>query len=313
MKLDIKSNGLIRGNVLQFKSKVFVLLLLIIVASCNQKKVDSNDDVEFRDDLGRMVVCVKNPSRFLSLAPSITELLALFCDTATLVGRTHYCTTPLSLMNKPVVNNYPLDTEKVLWLKPDLVFSVEGMMTLEQANALEALGIPVYFQRYTSVEDILEKALVLARITGNGALGKLKIDSIRRELIVLSNKKTLSRPTVLTVLSSEPLFVCGKESYFSDILAYAGAENVLVSSLGNAYPMVSEEYILALNPEVIIAGNDVSLATIFFEQHPALKRTKAYKTGMYFSIDDDYISRPGPRVVDAVKALQSIFNNKKVL
>jgi iron complex transport system substrate-binding protein len=39
--------------------------------------------------------------------------------------------------HKPVVNNYPLDLEKLVLLRPDIVFTVEGITSVDDAQRLQ--------------------------------------------------------------------------------------------------------------------------------------------------------------------------------
>src|SRR6187402_3497638 len=102
------------------------LILLLFLWSCSgaeTKKVEEIDYLLLKDDLGREVKIKKNSHRFLPLASSVTEILYLIADTAEIVGRTQTCNYPLEVLSKPIVNNYPPDLEKILFLKPDLVIT----------------------------------------------------------------------------------------------------------------------------------------------------------------------------------------------
>ncbi len=252
----------------------------------------------------------KEAKRFLPLAPSVTEMLYLICDTSEIVGRTPNCNYPKEVFLKPVVNNYPPDLEKILYLKPDLVITKDGMLSLPQAAAIEKMGIPVYFQKYDSVYAIFRGIVELANITGHEEKGKKVIDSLLSLLEregdkydVITNKK------VLIFISKESYFVFGKDTYVSDILREAGAVNAVDSVYDNPYPVLTAEYILKIDPDIIIGGESVGIEKDFFELHKELKRTKAYKTKQYYTVNDDYLSRPGPRVVEAVKVLNRIVHN----
>jgi iron complex transport system substrate-binding protein len=288
----------------------FLLILLAGLLSCNEDKVNKEQRQDYTivtDDLGRKVKFKRESHRFLPLAPSVTEMLYLVCDTSEIIGRTPNCNFPAAVFSKPVVNNYPPDLEKILYLKPDLVITKDGMLSLAQAEAIEKMGIPVFFQKYDKVEDIFSGLEELSIITGHEKTGKLLVDSLRTLMQEMEDpSKTKKAKKVLMMISKESYFVFGKDTYASDIIRMAGAVNAVDSIYNNPYPVLSAEYILKVNPDVIIGGTPVGLEKDFFELHPELKRTNAYKTKQYFTVNDDYLSRPGPRVVEAVKVIRDL-------
>jgi iron complex transport system substrate-binding protein len=296
-----------------FKKKYrnhFYFLMLFIICSCTSRGVDKTIEyVTLTDDLGRTVKVKKEAKRFLPLAPSVTEMLYLICDTSEIVGRTPNCNYPEEVLLKPVVNNYPPDLEKILYLRPDLVITKDGMLSLPQAVAIEKTGIPVYFQKYDRIEDIFERIEDLGKITNHKEKGKKIADSLRKETekksFVSDSSKTKK---VLMLVSKESYFVFGKDTYASDIIKLAGGINAVDSVYNNPYPVLTAEYILKINPDIIIGGKSVGLKEDFFELHKELKRTNAYKNKQFYTVNDDYLSRPGPRVVEALKYIGYIVH-----
>ena len=289
--------------------QIFITIITtILLFSCGEKKVDKAEYVTLVDDLGREVKIKKESHRFLPLASSVTEILYLICDTAEIVGRTQTCNYPPEVLLKPVVNNYPPDLEKILFLKPDLVITKDGMLSLPQAAAIEKMGIPVYYQKYDKVNDIVNGLEKLAEITNHKEKGKKIADSLRTEIQKYSGIPDSSqKKKVLLLISKESYFVFGKDTYASDILRLSGGINAIDSIYENPYPVVSAEYILKVNPDIIMGGESVGLNKDFFELHKEMKQTKAYANHQYYTINDDYLSRPGPRVVEAIKLIQQII------
>jgi len=287
------------------------LIIIMQLVSCNTKKpTNLSEYITLTDDLGRSVKIKKNAHRFLPFASSVTEMLYLICDTSEIVGRTPTCDYPPEVYSKPIVNNYPPDLERILFLKPDLVITKDGMLPLQQAVAIEKMGIPVYYQKYDKVDDIFSGIEKLAEITNHKEYGKKVADALRMEMQKYSVvTDATNRKKVLLLISKESYFVFGKDTYASDIISLAGGINAVDSVYENPYPVVSAEYILKVNPDIIIGGESVSLQKGFFELHPEMKRTKAYKNKQYFTVSDDCLSRPGPRVVEAVKVIREIIKS----
>ncbi len=300
---------LIYSTKYRLKGFLIATLVTFFLVSCTPNPpIDKDDYSILTDDLGRQVKIKKDAHRFLSLAPSVTEMLYLICDTSEIVGRTPYCNFPSEVSLKPIVNNYPPDLEKIIFLNPDLVLTKDGMLSLPQAAAIEKMGIPVYFQKYDNVDDIFIGLEKLATITNHKDFGKKIADSLRAalsEIRLLSD--TVNPKKILMLISKESYFVFGKNTYASDILRLAGGINAVDSIYDNPYPIVSAEYILNVNPDIIIGGASIALEKDFFELHKELKRTNAYKNKHYYTVNDDYLSRPGPRVLEAVKVIQRLI------
>ena len=89
-----------------------------------------------RDCLGRVLQLPAHPRWVLALAPSMIEMLFAVADTVTIVARCPQDDYPAAVYRKPVVNNYPLDLEKLVLLHPDVVFTVEGITSVDDAQRL---------------------------------------------------------------------------------------------------------------------------------------------------------------------------------
>ncbi|WP_460880594.1 TroA family protein [Pontibacter rugosus] len=120
----------------------FILGLCLLVCSCQQKGAKVQEQLVLQDDLGRELKLNKKPERVFSFASSMTEMLFAVLDTSTIIARSPQDDYPAAAaLKKPTVQNYPVDYEQVLALKPDLIFTVEGITPLEVAERLQELGV----------------------------------------------------------------------------------------------------------------------------------------------------------------------------
>ncbi|WP_370589836.1 ABC transporter substrate-binding protein [Rufibacter sp. LB8] len=258
------------------------------------------------DDLGRKVHVPVQPKRVLGLTPSMTEMLFAVADPATIIGRTQNCDYPKAALAKPVVNNYPMDYEQLLALKPDLIFASEGIISSEVAAQIQKLGIPVYYQAYDSVADIFNGLLDLGKLLKREQFAQRLVDSLQQQVQALTgNNLTQEAPTVLAITWRDPIYVYGLNTLFTDKLRYAGGKNAVQELFAQPYPALTREYILQLNPDIILGGTFEHLDKTFFSLYPELRRVKAYQQKRIFEVDDNLMSRPGPRVVEGILELQS--------
>jgi iron complex transport system substrate-binding protein len=233
----------------------------------------------------------------------------LLCDSSQIIGRTPECTSPQWIFTKPLVNNYPLDLEKVVTLKPDLIVSKEGMLSSDQLVKLESLGLTVYMQRADDIKGIAVSIKKLGEAIGQKEKGiqvadqfQLKFDSLQR----VSAPPTLS--TAIGVISPDPVYVFGHSSYLTDVLSYCGLSNGIDSNIRQAFPVVDQEYLLKADPDYLIFPSEQKTAQELFIKFPVLKSLKAYRLNQCLYINGDWLSRPGPQLAKAAAEINRQVN-----
>ena len=102
----------------------------------------------------------------------------------------------------------------------------------------------------------------------------------------------------------------GQNTLFTDKIQLAGGQNVVAEKFAQPYPVFTREYILKLNPDVLIGGSFGKLDSTFFRNYPALKRIWAYQQRRIYGTTGSLMERPGPRVVELVRELQRLLAGK---
>jgi iron complex transport system substrate-binding protein len=291
----------------------FLLFVILLLAGCSAKKDSTaqrqTEKIVLTDDLNRELVLSRKPERVMALAPSMTEMLFFVCDTSQIVAVTQNCNYPAAVKTKPIVNNYPMDFEGLLKVKPDLVFTKEGMTPLSDAERMKQMGIPVYYQSYATVEDVLDGLMDIAKIMGREETSRSKIDSLRNlKNNILKQTQSLPKPSVLAITWKDPIYAYGKNTILTDKLTLAGAVNAIDTVFENPYPALSREYVLKINPDIILGGTFHEMDSSFFKLYPELKKTKAYQNKRIYKVTDDLNSRPSPRVIEAVMELKKYIH-----
>ena len=285
------------------------LLPLALLLGCHSEP-EKMARVAVHDGLGRLVTLPAHPRRVLALAPSMTEMLFAVADTATIVARCPQDNYPAAVYRKPVVNNYPLDLEKLVLLKPDVVFTVEGITSVDDAQRLQQLGIPVYFQRYRTVDDVFRGIDEVGRLLGRAAQARHLTDSLRREVRALATAAPPaagSAPRVLAITWQDPIYCYGQNTLFTDEIRLAGGRNALRDTFPQPYPALTREYVLKLNPDMLLGGSFGKLDSTFFKNYPELRRIRAYENHSVFAITGNLMERPGPRIVESVRELKFLL------
>ncbi|WP_187270082.1 ABC transporter substrate-binding protein [Pontibacter qinzhouensis] len=283
----------------------FLLLQLLVSCGREQTSTQQKEEILLQDGLGRELHLPKQPKRVLALAASMTEMLFAVCDTATIVARTPNCDFPEGVYKKPVVNNYPVDYEQVLLLRPDLVFTVEGITPLETAERLKELGVLVYYLKFRTVEDIFKGLETIGEIVGREQQAKQLADSLRREVaqIEVRHKEQATTPRVLAIAGYDPIYVYGHSTVITDKLRILGAANAVEESFGAQ----SREYILKANPDVLLGGKPEEMEKGFFSIYPELRKINAYQQKRMYGPTQDLMGRASPRVVESIRELEGFL------
>ena len=119
-------------------------------------------------------------------------------------------------------------------------------------------------------------------------------------------EKRVGTLKVFVQISKEPLFTIGKGSYLNNIIETAAGRSV-TANVESAYPKLSKETALALNPEVIILSESDDNK----EPNDAFKNSPAVKNGRIYKVNADLLSRPGPRLVDALEQIAKDLHPEK--
>src|SRR5574344_1753105 len=94
----------------------------------------------------------------------------------------------------------------------------------------------------------------------------------------------------------------GNTSFMNDLLTAAGGKNIF-ADIAQAYPLVSEETIIARNPDVVIIPDMEKETAGSVQKRPGWKAVSAVLKGHIISINADITARPGPRIAEAVLLL----------
>jgi iron complex transport system substrate-binding protein len=261
------------------------------------------------DGQGREVQIPGHIRRVLALSPALTEMLFSIGEDSLVVGVSHQCNyPPEKVRTRPVVNTYPLDIEKLISLKPDLVLTETGISAPADLAQMQKAGISVYCFSYQKVADILAAidSLMAWLPTKPGA--KTLFDSLQQKYNQLEkwNQKLKEgeRPKILAITWFDPIFAYGFNTWMTDKMRLAGGKNALSEALDKPYPQIQRELILKLNPDILLGSDFKKMDSTFFRLYPELKGINAYKRKSIFGLNDDLATRPGPRFLEGISEIR---------
>jgi iron complex transport system substrate-binding protein len=282
------------------------------LAACSSSKLEPDNRADLRqitDEAGRSITVPETVTRFISLAPNLTEIIYAVGGGDGLVGRTTYCNYPAEAQKiEAVGDTLKPSIERIIALRPQVVFVSTASQLEAFTGELQAHHIAVYVTDSHDLEGVFRSMERIAELLGK----RQQAGDLLRELkgrVAAVEDKVKSRPPVRVFyqVSSEPLYTIGRDAFITDLIKRAGGISVTADVLG-AWPRYSAESALAARPEVIVLPTGGSLGDTNSSVASALKRSPAVANGRVYKINADHLSRPGPRLVDGLEDLARVLH-----
>jgi iron complex transport system substrate-binding protein len=267
-------------------------------------------DLHARGADGVEIVLPGPATRVVSLAPDFSELLFDVGAGDALKGTVEYSDYPAAAKQVPRLGDaFHVDIEKLLALKPDLVLVWQGGTPQPLIDKLRSLKLNVLAIGTHELPDIAANLETLGRLTGHDDKAQLAADDFRTRLNALRKSYADRAPlTVFYEISDQPLFTVGGGQSISRIIEVCGGHNVF-ADLTDLAPAVSLESVIARDPQVIVTGDAEGQAGDRLKDWQRWPKLAAVQSGNFVTLNDDWISRSTPRILDAGKQLCEALQN----
>jgi iron complex transport system substrate-binding protein len=253
------------------------------------------------DDRGKTLQLRKPAERIVSLSPAATEIVFALGAGQKLVAVDDFSDFPSEVAGLPHLGGLRISAESVLAQNPDLILLPSY---LDANTVLDQTGAPIFVLEPVDLEGVYRNidsiGALLDRVT---AAQTLVADMRTRIQAIAARARTAPiRPRVLHEIDSvnpTQIFVAGPRNFVDAMISTAGGVNVAADA-NNAFPQLQPEEIIRRNPEVIVLADakyGVTLQSV--SSRPGWSAIVAVQRGAVYPIDDDLVSRPGPRLVIA--------------
>jgi len=283
---------------------VLVILLLLNVLPVKAQRT-------FKDELGREVVIPDVPTRIVSLAPNITEILYALSLGDRIVGVTRFSDYPRRAEQKPKVGTYVnFNIEQIVALRPDLIIATYGGNPKPAVLRLEKLGVAVYVTRAKSVEGMLNMIEHIGMITDTRERAATIVNRLKKRIREVTDKvQHAPRPLVFLQINAKPLMTVGGGSFHDQVIELAGGRNLARASTVR-YPKYSIEDVLHKEPDYILISTMEREG--LFEQQKAdwirWQNIPAVRNDRIRFIDSDVVDRASPRIVDGIEEMARLIH-----
>ena len=259
----------------------------------------------FVDALGRKLFLAKAPSRVVSMAPNVTEILFALGLEEKIVAVTPFCDYPPEAQSKTHLGGINPSIEQILALKADLVLAPQDFIQPDLLLHLDRLKIPTFVLQTAQLDDVLAQIQTIARLFDRNKAGDELAATVRQRIVAVKERtQSLARPRVLYVLNTEPLQTVGPGSFIHQLIEAAGGANIATDT-SMAYPRFTLEEVLARDPELIIfpVGTAEGIPDEEQQQWRRWSSLSAVKHNRLVSVPSVLVDRPGPRIVEGLELL----------
>lgn len=292
-----------------------LLAIALVVAGCSADEPTSTEQeneavvepfMTMEDATGETVVLEREPETIATLLPSNTEIVYALGLGDRVVGVSEFDTYPEEVEDVDVVSGMTLNVESLIEKAPDLVLAHEMQMdAAEGLNQLREAGIPVFVVKNASnFDETYETIAQIGELTNRTEEAEQIVATMQQRVdAVFEKTKAIETPRRVFIETSDvpDIYTAGANTFPDEMLSFLHAENV-----------VTEDDWFAIDPEVIIERNpDVYI--IMYDYVPDIvERVKArdgfstiqaVRDDRVVQLDEDLMSRQGPRLVDGLEQL----------
>jgi iron complex transport system substrate-binding protein len=259
------------------------------------------------DDEGTQVALAAEPAKIVSLTPAATELLFALGVGDRIVGKVEDFTPyPPEVTAIPDVAKFgEVDTEKIVALGADLVIAGGNSFNPPDKIAqLRTLGVPVLVVYAPDVAGVLKDIELIGVAVGKSPESKDLTASMQAAFDqVAAATADFPKPRVFYELdASQKIYTAADDSFLAEMITLAGGAPITTGSTTNFE--IPLETLVTADPELILLG-DAAYGTTAeaVKARNGWSVMTAIKSGAIVPVDDVVISRPGPRLVDGLRAL----------
>ncbi|MBT8488264.1 MAG: cobalamin-binding protein [Gemmatimonadetes bacterium] len=272
--------------------------------------------------------------RIVSLACSNTEIVCALGCADLLVGVDDHSDFPEEVVAPlPKVGpDLDIDVEKVAALEPDLVLATLTVPGHEKVvERLEAAGLPFIAPEPVSIDDVYRDIRDIAKRLGVPESAHQLIAAMRAELGGDSRSGGAGeggvgavdagpdagadeRPKILIQWWPKPVITPGRRSWATDVISAAGGRAVLGDEDHKSRPMTDDE-VAEADPDAVVLSwcgvhpdkyrPDVVLRNERWQDLDFVRRGRVYCIG------EPFLGRPGPRLVEGVRAMREVVDEIK--
>ncbi len=261
--------------------------------------------VTVTDDAGRQVTVSAEPQRIVSLAPANTEIIYGLGLLDRLVGVTTFDDYPVEVADIEKVGDFITpNLEAIAALEPDLVLATTGVQA-DVIERIEATGATVVAVDPQTLDELLDSIEMVGAVTGVPEAAADVVESMEIQIEDIAEQVEGAPVRCFIEIAQDPLFTAGQGTLLNDLIEHAGGENVVTQE---GYVGYSLEQLLSDDPAVYLATLGSMSDPADLAGRPGYGALTAVREGRVYVLEDNLVSRPGPRVVEGIRQIAAALH-----
>jgi len=255
------------------------------------------------------VTIEEQPERIVSLSPSATEILFAIGAGEQVVATDEYSTYPAEAPTTDLSGFEP-NIEAIAGYEPDLVVAAND--TSELVASLEALDIPVLLNPAPpAIEEGYDGMTALGIATGRVEETDALVADLRAEIDeAFASAPDLEEPLRIFHELDDTFYAASSFGFIGSIYTELGADNIAdeADSAKSGYPQLTEEAVIAADPQLIVITDQVSYTAADVADRPGWDDVAAVRSDSIVTVDADIASRWGPRLPQLITAVAAAMD-----
>lgn len=277
-----------------------MIMALLCVGLSPQLLADSEIDVAPQGNFASD----KPATRVVSLAPHMTEVAFAAGAGKQLIGAVSYSDYPEAAKAIPRVGSYDnVSYEVLVALKPDLVLAWRSGNGKEVIARLESLGLNVYVDEASTLEDVARSVREVGQLTGHDEVAEAAAVAFLQKLSYLRDTYS-ARPEVSVYYQiwDEPLLTLNGDHLISDVVRLCGGRNVFADSMA-LVSRISVESVIRADPQVIIASGMDKARPEWLDDWRVWTSMTAVENQQLYFVPPDLLQRHTPRIIQGANLM----------
>ena len=291
------------------KKLIALALSLLLLAGLGLSALAEDPAVTVTDMGGREITLKEPATRVVALTAADCEILYAIGAGETLVGRGEYCDYPAEVFDVPSVQSgYETNIEQIMALEPQVVLMGTMAQSLEQVEALEKAGIAVVVSDAQDIEGVYTAIRMIGTLMGYADNAEALVAEMQDTFAGLK-ELAAGDGSESVYFEVSPLqwglWTAGTGTFMDEITQLLGLKNAFADVEG--WGEISEEQVIERAPDYIVT------ITMYYGEgptpveeilsRPSWEGIPAVANGKILNLQDNELSRPGPRLADGAKML----------
>ncbi len=294
------------------------LLVVIAIALLAGARVQAQDNTGFprtvTDGMGNQVTINAKPVHIVSGTLSTDEILLSLVDPSRITAIT---ANALDATQSNVADQATAfqtlakaDPEAIIALKPDLVF-LASFTDAGVVKQLRDAKLTVFLLgSFSSIKDIENNITLLGQVVGEEKQAASMVDEMETKLKTIADAVKGVKPRTVLYYSPDG-YSDGPGTTIDDEIIHAGGINaVTAGGIKDAYPQLSDEFLVTQDPDVIMLAGFNSYAPGFvdkFNTNPNFQTLKAIKNKQVMVVNDAHVACISQYIVDGVSDIAALL------